>query len=111
MLEINHYPMLSRAASRTARRCAGSLRHMSSNMYPPANAARGATADLCDVFYPDPVDVVVQPTVQIAEPVFRCARRPPPLGFAAALTHGPSVLQELRRQHAVQWAGRHRQML
>lgn len=42
------------------------------NQFPPPDAARGATADLCDVHYPDPVDVVVAaPKVQIAQPVFR----------------------------------------
>lgn len=42
------------------------------NQFPPPDAARGATADLCDVHYPDPVDVVVgAPKVQIAAPVFR----------------------------------------
>lgn len=36
------------------------------------DAARGGTADLCDVHCPDPVDVVVgAPQVQIAAPVFR----------------------------------------
>ena len=41
---------------------------------PPPDASRGATADLCDVHYPDPVDVLPDPRtqkVQIAEPVFR----------------------------------------
>lgn len=38
---------------------------------PPPDAARGATADLCDVHYPDSVDIVVQPTVQIMQPIFR----------------------------------------
>lgn len=42
-----------------------------SNPYPPADAARGATADLCDVHLPDPVDVVGQRKVQIVEPIFR----------------------------------------
>lgn len=37
---------------------------------PPPNASRGATADLCDVFMPEPVDVVSKCTVQIAEPIF-----------------------------------------
>ena len=42
------------------------------NQFPPPDAARGATADLCDVHYPDSVDVVVgAPKVQIAAPVFR----------------------------------------
>ena len=38
---------------------------------PPPNAARGATADLCDIYITDPVDVVSQRNVQIMEPVFR----------------------------------------
>ncbi|KAK9818251.1 hypothetical protein WJX72_009589 [[Myrmecia] bisecta] len=38
---------------------------------PPADAARGATADLCDVFLPDPVDVVTEQKVQIVAPIFR----------------------------------------
>lgn len=39
---------------------------------PPADAARGATADLCDVFIPEAVDVISQRKVQIVEPIFRC---------------------------------------
>ena len=38
---------------------------------PPPDAARGATADLCDTFITDPVDVVNQRNVQIMDPVFR----------------------------------------
>ena len=41
---------------------------------PPPDAARGATADLCDVHYTEPVDVLPDPRtqrVQIAAPVFR----------------------------------------
>ena len=38
---------------------------------PPPDAARGATADLADMFITDPVDIVVQREVQIMEPVFR----------------------------------------
>ena len=44
------------------------------NPNPPPDASRGATADLCDVHYPDPVDVLPDPSKQkeqIAEPVFR----------------------------------------
>jgi hypothetical protein len=68
--------MLRRAASVAYRRhCSGSLRWMSdlpSTATPPANTARGATADLCDVFVPEPVDKVTQCPVQIADPIFRC---------------------------------------
>lgn len=39
---------------------------------PPPDTARGATADLCDVFVPEPVDVVSTRNVQIVEPIFRC---------------------------------------
>lgn len=38
---------------------------------PPPDTARGATADLCDVFVPEAVDVVATRKVQIVEPVFR----------------------------------------
>lgn len=39
---------------------------------PPPDTARGATADLCDVFYTAPVDqVTVDAKVQIAQPIFR----------------------------------------
>lgn len=38
---------------------------------PPANASRGATADLCDVFVPESVDVIAQRKVAIVEPIFR----------------------------------------
>jgi hypothetical protein len=42
-----------------------------SNPYPPADASRGATADLCDVHLPDPVDIISQRKVQIVDPIFR----------------------------------------
>lgn len=38
---------------------------------PPPDAARGATADLCDTFITDPVDIVNQRNVQIMDPIFR----------------------------------------
>jgi RraA family protein len=39
---------------------------------PPADASRGATADLLDIFHPQSVDDASAPrTVQIAEPIFR----------------------------------------
>lgn len=39
---------------------------------PPANTARGATADLADVFIPEPVDEVSQRKVNIMDPIFQC---------------------------------------
>lgn len=48
--------------------------HMSSGpktATPPPNAARGATADLCDIYVTDPVDIVSQRDVQIMDPVFK----------------------------------------
>lgn len=44
---------------------------LSTNPNPPPNTSRGATADLCDVFVPEPVDVVTSQKVQIAEPMFK----------------------------------------
>ena len=38
---------------------------------PPPDAARGATADLCDVFLPDPVDLITERKVQIMDPIFQ----------------------------------------
>ena len=38
---------------------------------PPPDAARGATADLCDTFIKDPVDIVNQGQLQIMDPIFR----------------------------------------
>eukprot|EP00879_Flechtneria_rotunda_P002747 GHRR01002955.1.p1 GENE.GHRR01002955.1~~GHRR01002955.1.p1 ORF type:complete len:222 (+),score=68.23 GHRR01002955.1:861-1526(+) len=38
---------------------------------PPPDTARGATADLADVFIPEPVDQISQRRVQIMEPIFR----------------------------------------
>lgn len=52
------------------RALAASSAQMSSQT-PPPDAARGATADLCDTFIKDPVDIVNQANVQILEPVFR----------------------------------------
>lgn len=46
---------------------AGSARCAASNPNPPPDAARGATADLTDVFCPDPVDTVSAGPVQIME--------------------------------------------
>ena len=48
--------------------------HMSSGpktATPPPNAARGATADLCDIYVTDPVDIVSQRNVQIMDPIFK----------------------------------------
>lgn len=54
---------------------AGGQRGLASGAGPttatPPDAARGATADLADVFVPDPVDVVTEQHVHIMEPVFR----------------------------------------
>lgn len=66
--------MLRRAASSAWQRSSAARSFSSalpSTATPPANSARGATADLCDVFVPDPVDQVTQAEVQIAQPMFR----------------------------------------
>lgn len=44
---------------------------MPTTMTPPPNAARGATADLCDIYVTEPVDKVTTGGVQIAQPIFR----------------------------------------
>ena len=51
---------------------------------PPADASRGATADLCDVFLPDPVDVITESKVSIVAPLFRCRDSLPPTMHAPA---------------------------
>jgi hypothetical protein len=69
---------------------AGALQHSCAGMAsssapktqtPPPDTARGATADLADVYITDAVDVVSQRKVQIMEPMFRWAangaRMPP----------------------------------
>lgn len=38
---------------------------------PPPDAARGATADLCDIFITDPVDAIRERGVSIVDPIFR----------------------------------------
>lgn len=58
------------SGSSAVRALLGSLARMSSQT-PPPDAARGATADLCDTFIKDPVDIVNQGGVQIMNPVFR----------------------------------------
>lgn len=66
--------MSSTAAAAAADADAGKKVQTATNPNPPPDASRGATADLCDVFYPDPVDVIPDPSkqrVQIAEPIFR----------------------------------------
>ena len=67
--------MLRLATFRSSRSVA--FRAMSSGpttATPPPDASRGATADLCDVFLPEPVDKVTQSKVQIVEPIFRYSR-------------------------------------
>ena len=59
----------SASGSLAVRALLGSPARMSSQT-PPPDAARGATADLCDTFIRDPVDIVNQ-GVQIMNPVFR----------------------------------------
>ena len=54
-----------------AKRMAASASNEPSTATPPPDAARGATADLCDVFIPDPLDIVTQRKVQIVDPLFR----------------------------------------
>ena len=54
-----------------AKRMAASATSGPTTATPPPDAARGATADLCDVFIPDPLDIVTQRKVQIVDPVFR----------------------------------------
>ncbi|KAI3429703.1 hypothetical protein D9Q98_005788 [Chlorella vulgaris] len=42
-----------------------------SNQFPPPDPSRLGTADLCDVYHPEAVDVVSQPLVQIMQPLFK----------------------------------------
>jgi hypothetical protein len=62
---------------------------------PPPDMARGATADLCDVHYPDPVDVVVQPKIQIMQPLFRCRPGQGVVTLAAMAAHIQLVFRDL----------------
>lgn len=67
------------AKAATALDASVSGQHMSTGpktATPPPNAARGATADLCDIYITDPVDVVTQRKVQIMDPIFRSASCP-----------------------------------
>mmetsp|Transcript_26223 Transcript_26223/g.57267 ORF Transcript_26223/g.57267 Transcript_26223/m.57267 type:complete len:221 (+) Transcript_26223:97-759(+) len=43
----------------------------SSNPYPPPDSSRAGTADLCDVFHPESVDVMSDRKVKIAAPIFK----------------------------------------
>ena len=90
---------------------------------PPPDAARGATADLCDMFITDSVDVITEREVQIMEPIFRYTRlEESPILFLGnlydptatcihALVGMPCWPQGLRRQHPIQRAGNYSQML
>ncbi len=60
----------SRSQVLALRLLAGRQAPMSSQT-PPPDAARGATADLCDTFITDPVDIINQGDVQIMDPIFR----------------------------------------
>ena len=61
---------VSASKSFTFRALVNSSAQMSSQT-PPPDAARGATADLCDTFIGHPVDIVNQGHVQIMNPIFR----------------------------------------
>jgi regulator of ribonuclease activity A len=63
-------PPAGRAAAAAARSMAAQA---PTTATPPADATRGATADLCDVFVPTPLDTVAACKfgVQIAAPIFR----------------------------------------
>jgi hypothetical protein len=80
--------MLRRVASAAIQRRAGLMSvTTATNPNPPPNAARGATADLCDVFVPEPVDKITDRAVQIAEPIFRFVDLPSPAAFHALPFH------------------------
>lgn len=63
------------AAQRWAAAAAGSTRAIAaaaadgpkSNQFPPPDPSRLGTADLCDVYHPEAVDVVSQPKIQIMQ--------------------------------------------
>jgi hypothetical protein len=67
--------MLRRASSAASRLCVRTMMSAApKTATPPADLARGATADLCDVFITAPVDQITDnATVTIAAPIFRCA--------------------------------------
>ena len=71
---------------------------------PPPDTARGATADLCDAFITESVDVVSQRKVQILEPVFRRVR---PFG-GGGRPRMPGTDGALQRSGRGPRAGRHR---
>ena len=43
---------------------------------PPPDLSRGGTADLCDVYHPEQVDVMHDPPLKIAHPIFKSASPP-----------------------------------
>ena len=69
------FAQCSVAASGKAGQCASmSTAAGGSNPYPPPDTDRGGTADLCDVFLPDPVDKICERAVQVVDNVFRCPK-------------------------------------
>ncbi|PRW60381.1 regulator of ribonuclease activity A [Chlorella sorokiniana] len=59
------------AAAGSSRAFAAAADGPKSNQFPPPDASRLGTADLCDVYHPEAVDVVSQPKIQIMQPLFR----------------------------------------
>lgn len=59
---LHHEPLPANPNSLYAPPCL-----LSSLQYPPPDASRLGTADLCDVHHPEPVDVVSQPKIQIMQ--------------------------------------------
>ncbi len=58
-------------------RAASLVLQLSSNAYPPPDASRAGTADLCDVHHPESVDDIrAGRKVQIAQPLFRSVTCP-----------------------------------
>lgn len=64
-------PSALKCASSSSVLCCRALSSGPTTATPPPDTARGATADLADVFIPEPVDQVAQRSVQIMEPIFK----------------------------------------
>ena len=70
---LNAAPAPSRPTAFVSRVSRGVSRGVSSGdgiEYPPPDADRMGTADICDVHLPDPVDATVPRAVQVCEPNF-----------------------------------------
>ena len=61
---------------KSCNRWSGALKRASATQVPPPDLSRSGTADLCDIYHPENVDVIHDSQLKIAQPIFRSSSPP-----------------------------------